>query len=192
MIEETILDAETEEKQTEYRLASVIANSKDGVQIQFEGEDTATDKLYHAISSYKPVVGDRVVTVRFSGTYIILGGLKAAEPVGSYISTSEKGRANGVATLNGSGYVVQKAVSASEADSATSADRLNNKLESSLSVQTAQYLSGRHTGGSLGFFNVSPGSRRSIGTLASSATLPTTVSKVNELIGYLKYYGLLG
>jgi len=52
-------------------------------------------------------------------------------------------------------------------------------------------LVGTSTGSKVGFFGTTPISRESITTVPTSATVSTVASKLNELIGYLKNYGLL-
>jgi len=45
-----------------------------GVAVQFDGETSASTKLYKRLSSYSsPAVNDRVLLLRISGTYIIMG-----------------------------------------------------------------------------------------------------------------------
>lgn len=50
----------------------------------------------------------------------------------------------------------------------------------------------RHSGNTLGFFNQSGITKRSVSNLASSATLAQTITKLNELIDDLQAYGLIG
>lgn len=50
----------------------------------------------------------------------------------------------------------------------------------------------RHSGNTLGFFNQSGITKRGVSNLASSATLPQTITKLNELIDDLQAYGLIG
>ena len=41
--------------------------------ILFDGEETASGKLYAKLDSYSPSAGDRVILAKVSGTYIVLG-----------------------------------------------------------------------------------------------------------------------
>lgn len=121
-----------------YRLASITAIESGGVSVQFEGEDTASDKTYTVVQNYHPTLGDRVVMLNISGTYIVLGSVGAPTAPIEYIPASEKGVANGVATLNSGGQVVQKAVSAVTADSANIATYLESTGSvSALSINAA-------------------------------------------------------
>ena len=106
---------------TSIRLASITAIDSGGVSVQFEGEYAASNKTYTVVQSYHPTLGDRVVMLNISGTYIALGCVGAPTDPVEYIPASEKGASGGVATLNSGGQVVQKAVSAASADSAHTA-----------------------------------------------------------------------
>lgn len=50
----------------------------------------------------------------------------------------------------------------------------------------------RHSGNTLGFFGAAPITKRGVSNIPSSATLPQTVTKLNELIDDLQSYGLIG
>jgi hypothetical protein len=55
------------------RLATVTSITG-GVAVQFDGETSASTKLYKRLSSYSsPAVNDRVLLVKVGGTYVILG-----------------------------------------------------------------------------------------------------------------------
>lgn len=123
---------------TSYRLASITTINSGGVSVQFEGEDTASDKTYTVVQNYHPTLGDRVVMLNISGTYIVLGSVGAPTTPIQYIPASEKGASGGVATLNSGGQVVQKAVSAVTADSANIATYLESTGSvSALSINAA-------------------------------------------------------
>ena len=58
---------------SEIKLASVKSVTG-GVIVQFDGETSPSTKTYKRLASYSsPAVNDRVLLVRISGTYIILG-----------------------------------------------------------------------------------------------------------------------
>lgn len=177
---------------TPYRLALITAIGSGGVSVQFEGEDTASDKTYAVVQNYHPILGDRVVVLNISGTYIVLGSVGAPTAPIEYIPASEKGASGGVATLNSGGQVVQKAVSAASADHATSADSATTASSAS-SATTATNFSGRHTGSYIAFFGQTTSvSRASISTLSTSADLATVIAKVNSMINANKNYGFYG
>lgn len=50
----------------------------------------------------------------------------------------------------------------------------------------------RHSGRTLGFFGVAPITKRNVSNISNSATLPQTITKLNELIDDLQSYGLIG
>ena len=72
LIEETPAAGETREPV--FRIATVGSSFLNGhAQLIFDGQTTATQKYYKRLSSYSPASGDRVLVVKDSGTYIILG-----------------------------------------------------------------------------------------------------------------------
>nr|DAG11726.1 MAG TPA: hypothetical protein [Caudoviricetes sp.] len=177
---------------TSFRLAAITAIDSGGVSVQFEGEDTASDKTYTVVQSYHPTLGDRVVMLNISGTYIVLGCVGAPTDPVEYIPASEKGASGGVATLNSGGQVVQKAVSAVLADHATTADSATTALSAN-SATTATNFSGRHTGSYIAFFGQTTSvSRASISMLSTSADLAAVIAKVNSMINANKNYGFYG
>lgn len=75
--------------ETEFYIATVTARSDDGYQIQFAGESAATSKYYKsAAGATTPaaLVGSRVVVMKQSGTYVILG--KIDDPGTNYYFAS--------------------------------------------------------------------------------------------------------
>ena len=103
MIPDNVLTPPAQEPHPQYRLATVVAVTANGVSLQFEGEDTATDKEYTVMQQYAPKQGERVVTMYISGTYIALGSVGPPKDV--YIPIEAKGAANGVATLDSAGKI---------------------------------------------------------------------------------------
>ena len=60
---------------TEFYLATVVAwSNADGIQIRIDGQDKAMTKRYKMMLMCRPLhVGTRVVVMKQSGTYIVLG-----------------------------------------------------------------------------------------------------------------------
>lgn len=48
-------------------------NSANGTTIKLDGQNYANAKYYKRLSSYTPAAGDRIVVMKDSGTYVILG-----------------------------------------------------------------------------------------------------------------------
>ena len=75
------MNEETEQKQnvTEFYLATVVSgDATNGYKLQFAGESSAKNKSYQmlkngTVSTYSS--GTRVVVMKISGTYIVLGRL---------------------------------------------------------------------------------------------------------------------
>lgn len=62
-----------ESKNPDLYLATVAAVSSGRASLTFDGETTATQKYYRHLASYTPAAGHRVLVVKISGTYVILG-----------------------------------------------------------------------------------------------------------------------
>lgn len=56
-----------------FRLGMVDSVTGGLPTIQFDGEETASGKLYARLDSYTPAVNDRVLLAKVSGSYIVLG-----------------------------------------------------------------------------------------------------------------------
>ena len=56
-----------------FRLGEVDSVSGGLPAILFDGEETASGKLYAKLDGYSPTTGDRVLLAKVSGTYIVLG-----------------------------------------------------------------------------------------------------------------------
>lgn len=53
------------------RIGTVAAKNEEGLQIQFDGDDEAGEKYYKCNTTIRFDVGDRVLTLPISGTYIV-------------------------------------------------------------------------------------------------------------------------
>lgn len=78
-MDEFLLEKETGagsgDHSAEFYLATVTAwSSADGVAIRLDGQDAAMTKRYKTVlACMPPAVGDRVVVMKLSGTYVVLG-----------------------------------------------------------------------------------------------------------------------
>lgn len=72
------------QESTEFYLATVTAWNNSGAKIRLDGQDSAMTKAYKAICN--PVeVGARVVVMKMSGTYVVIGKLGGES---TYITTT--------------------------------------------------------------------------------------------------------
>lgn len=72
--EELVQATEPEEGQNNFKLATVVELfDNDTAKIQFDGEDTPSEKQYAYLDSYTPKKDDRVLLGALGGTYVILG-----------------------------------------------------------------------------------------------------------------------
>ena len=79
MDEEIVLE---EKSDTEFFLGTVKGwNSATGVQIQLDGQDSPMTKRFKQMLMCRPLkVGTRVVVMKYSGTYIVLGEISNPLP----------------------------------------------------------------------------------------------------------------
>lgn len=72
-MDELILEEAQEEvaEEQEFNLATVGAVRSSGVTLIFEGQDAASEKIYHCNSDVRLVAGDRVRVKKDSGTYLV-------------------------------------------------------------------------------------------------------------------------
>lgn len=61
--------------ETEFYIATVSSVSSSGVKLLFAGETTAANKYYKCLSSANVSQGQRVVAMKQSGTYVVLGSI---------------------------------------------------------------------------------------------------------------------
>lgn len=60
----------------EFLLGTVTAYSSAGVKVRLDGQDEALTKRYKMLKTGKPLIGgDRVVIMKMSGTYVVLGSV---------------------------------------------------------------------------------------------------------------------
>ena len=72
--EEFVLEIEPQEESKNFKLATVVELFENNTaKIQFDGEDTPSEKQYAYLASYTPKVSDRVLLGVLGGTYVILG-----------------------------------------------------------------------------------------------------------------------
>lgn len=62
-----------QESESVFKLGKVSGVTSGLPKILFDGEETASGKLYAKLGSYSPVAGDRVLLAKVSGTYVVLG-----------------------------------------------------------------------------------------------------------------------
>lgn len=61
------------EAKSNVALAKVTGTASGGVLLQFDGDTEARQGAYKILQSYSPTVGDSVVCIKISGTYVVLG-----------------------------------------------------------------------------------------------------------------------
>lgn len=73
--EELVLELDnSEESHSNFKLATVTALfDNNTAKLRFDGEETASEKQYAYLESYKPTIDDRVLLGVLGGTYVILG-----------------------------------------------------------------------------------------------------------------------
>ena len=163
-------------------VAALFPNST--AKIKFDGEETASEKQYAYLASYMPALNDRVLLAKTAGTYVILGKINytesptdpAPEPTSYFTLDGDTLKANYNVSMQGW------------------LDALNNISSNGISRIDGLRVNEdfEHDGSRIGFFGVGPVNRQYCDILSAGATLATVISKVNQVINDLKYYGILG
>lgn len=76
---EEFFKAIKQEEEDPYKLGAIREVDGQKAKVIFDGEEESTGKSYIAISSYAPMLGDRVVLMKVKGTYIIWGAIGVAK-----------------------------------------------------------------------------------------------------------------
>ena len=183
-----------EPKENEAELATIVEIGKNGLVLQFDGEEETREKNYKCNSGVKFAVGDRVKIHKTSGTYIVeyaVGNPNSRVPVG----LPSGGSAGQVLTKTSSGVAWSDLKS--QLPSGGSAGQVLTKTSSGVAwgsaptptkIGTSSYYVEVTTRGEvkvsnkkIGFFDSSP---------VVKQTLPTSAS-LSQLIQALKNYGLV-
>ncbi len=71
-----------ENNEVKFVLATVYSVESSGLRLLFDGQMVPAQKYYHALSSYSaPQVGDIVVVMKLSGTYVVMGSISGSAGV---------------------------------------------------------------------------------------------------------------
>lgn len=63
-------------KESLFRMATVISKTTYAAVVRFDGDETNSTKEFKRIYNSSVYAGDRVLCVRYGGTYIVLGAIK--------------------------------------------------------------------------------------------------------------------
>lgn len=121
-------------------------------------------------------------------------------------SITLSGAVTGSGSFDGSQNVtIKTSFGSGSVSRATTADRWTTSRRLTIKGDASGYVSfngstdvtldvdvTRHSGRTLGFFGVAPITKRGVSNISNSATLPQTITKLNELIDDLQAYGLIG
>ena len=167
------------------------------------------------ISGSKQVVSDSAKTAETAGKADSANTANSANTASKAdksdkLSTSRKislsGAVTGSGSFDGSQNVsINTSFGSGSVSRATTADRWTTSRRLTIRGDATGYVSmngssdvtlsvdvTRHSGNTLGFFGVAPITKRGVSNISSSATLPQTITKLNELIDDLQAYGLIG
>lgn len=153
----------------EVRLATVAEVLSNGLRLQFDGSDAATQKIYKCNAACMFAEGDRVKVTKCSGTYIVdyvIGG-----PGGSSVSELKNGSV--AVQLNNNGNLIPSIAGYTSLGSSA-------KPFGSLYISGMNIYLGESTS-KIGFFGTNPVVKQSVANNATVATLITA----------LKAYGLI-
>lgn len=186
-----IVELQQIEETKDFKLANVIELFENGTaKIRFYGEETASEKEYSYLASYKPSINDIILVTSCMDTYIILGKVLHNITIeGENVTIEEltekldlyalKTDIADIITSNLSDYVKTSTLST------------YYKNGDSIVVKNVN-ASGdiNHTGSSVKFFNGSLVNKTSVSTLATTATLAEAITKINQIVNAGKWYNL--
>ena len=165
------------EQSVEVRLATVAAVLSEGVKLQFDGSDAATDKVYKCNASCMFAVGDRVKVTKHSGTYLVDYVIGA--PGGGSVSDLVNG--SKTVHLNSNGYL-EPSSTIWLGTSTHPWGRLYSQMNAKIAFGSNTTVELGSASSRLGFFGATPAAQQIVANNASVATLITA----------LKAYGLIG
>lgn len=70
---EEFIQLNNQEFESVFKLGKVSGVTSGQPKILFDGEETASGKLYAKLGNYTPATGDRVLLAKVSGMYVVLG-----------------------------------------------------------------------------------------------------------------------
>ena len=187
-----------EPKENEAELATIVEIGKNGLVLQFDGEEETREKNYRCNSGVKFAVGDRVKIHKTSGTYIVeyaVGnpnsrvpvGLPSGGSAGQILTKTSSGAAwnNAPTELpsgGSAGQVLTKTSSGAAWNNAPTPSKISNSsYTGSYYVEVTNLGEIKMNNNKIGFFGSNPVVKQ---TLSTSATL-------SQLIQALKKYGLV-
>lgn len=187
-----------EPKENEAELATIVEIGKNGLVLQFDGEEETREKNYRCNSGVKFAVGDRVKIHKTSGTYIVeyaVGnpnsrvpvGLPSGGSAGQILTKTSSGAAwnnapTGLPSGGSAGQVLTKTSSGAAWNNAPTPSKISNSsYTGSYYVEVTNLGEVKVNNNKIGFFGSNPVVKQ---TLSTSATL-------SQLIQALKNYGLV-
>ena len=75
MIDDSLFDIKLAQQGSPYKIGAITAVQATGVKVKFDGEENASDKYYPILQPYAPQIGDRVLSLKLSGSIIVLGAI---------------------------------------------------------------------------------------------------------------------
>lgn len=142
-------------------------------KLKFDGEEIPSEKEYESLGSYSPSIGDRVLLLGASGTWVILGklGISGGSPselftldgntIKANYNLSIQGWLDTLDAMGGQSYIKN-----------LKTDRIE------------------HVGDTLGFFGKTPTRQKVTTMLPSNATLSDVITNINYLKTALKDIGI--
>ena len=75
MIDDSLFDIKLAQQGSPYKIGAITAVQATGVKVKFDGEENDSDKYYPILRPYAPQIGDRVLSLKLSGSIIVLGAI---------------------------------------------------------------------------------------------------------------------
>lgn len=189
-----IVQLRQQEETKDFKLAKVVELFENGTaKILFLGEETASEKEYSYLASYKPSINDTVLVVNFMDTHIILGKIIHSITIEDKSVTIDELAEN--LKLYALKEDIKNFITNNELNGYAKTSDLTEfyKYGDGMVSQNMNILGNlNHTGSMIKLFGGSlVGKTTSISTLASTADLAAVITKVNQIVNAGKWYNLI-
>lgn len=177
--------------------ATVSAVDTSGVQLVFDGESQSSGKVYACNAGMTYKVGDRVKVTKDGGSYVVdyvVGDPGSRTPEGGGGATSVNRLVNGT-------YIASLLTSGHFAPTGSGAVSLGSSSYPWAGLYTTGNISLGNSSSKLGFFGTDPIAKITLSTSSNNQGF-TTVTRnnytttgvyvINNIVGILKKYGLIG
>ena len=184
-IETIVAEAETTETtEALFAFATVASVENDGLTLKIDGDENASSKKYLCNSFFAFAVGDRVLALKQSGTYVVI--CKIGAPGGAVAKTAGMTQSVGIDKNTGKLYTTPPSSQSTEGQTYTNPTIIGNAIK--IGRSPSPYYD------YVGFFGASPVSRQTISLTSEQITKVTEsnyLTVLNNILNALQKLGLV-